>query len=162
MDTRIVAAALAAAALVVPTAAVADSGHRKSVEKKAAKKETKAKHKGKNAKKVTFVFRGTFTAPGTVDVVAGNAHVRKGGFVGHQVTFDFASARVVVADTNADQKVDLTDVKDGDLVLIQARAIKGTEYAAPAEGETAAPIVARNVIDKTNSPAEGDDEVPAA
>jgi hypothetical protein len=90
-------------------------------------------------------------------VVSGNAHVRKGGFIGHQVTFDFAGARVVVADTNADQKLDLTDVKDGDLVLVQAR-VKGTVYAAPAE--TVAGIVARKLIDKTNRPAEDEEPAP--
>jgi hypothetical protein len=91
-------------------------------------------------------------------VVSGNAHVRKGGFIGHQVTFDFAGARVVVADTNADQKLDLTDVKDGDLVLVQARVVKGTVYAAPAE--TVAGIVARKLIDKTNRPAEDEETAP--
>jgi hypothetical protein len=93
-------------------------------------------------------------------VVSGNAHVREGGFIGHQVTFDFASTRVVVADTNQDQKLDLTDVKDGDLVLVQARALNGTEYAAPAESETAAAIVARKLIDKTNVPAEDEETAP--
>jgi hypothetical protein len=157
MNKRIVAAVLGAAAFAVPTAAAADSAHGTGVEKKAAKEHVKAKAKGKKAKKVTFVFRGTFTAPGTVEVVSGNAHVRKGGFIGHQVTFDFAGARVVVADTNADQKLDLTDVKDGDLVLVQAR-VKGTVYAAPAE--TVAAIVARKLIDKTNRPAEDEEPAP--
>jgi hypothetical protein len=161
MDKRIVAAVLGAAALAVPTAAVADSGHGKGVEKKAAKENIKAKDKGKKAKKVMLVFKGTFTAQGTVEVVSGNAHVREGGFVGHQVMFDFASARVVVADTNADHKVGVTDVKDGDLVLVQARAVKGAEYATPAEGETAAAIVARKLIDKTNAPVEDEDPAPA-
>jgi hypothetical protein len=143
MNKRIVAAALGAAVLAIPTAALADSGHGKA-----------AKDHAKTAKKVTFVFKGTFTAPGTVEVVSGNAHVRKAGFVGHQVSFDFAHAGVVAADTNTDQKVDLTDVKDGDLVLVQARVVKGTAYTASADGEAAAAIVARKLIDKTNAPAE--------
>jgi hypothetical protein len=140
MHKRIVAAALGAAVLAVPAAALADSGHG-----------TAGKQHSKPAKKVMFVFKGRFTAPGTLAVVSGNAHVRNGGFVGHQVSFDFAGARVVAADTNADQKVDLTDVKDGDLVLVQARVVKGTVYAAPVEGQTAAAIVARKLVDKTNA-----------
>jgi dihydroxyacid dehydratase/phosphogluconate dehydratase len=159
MNKRIVATVLGAAVLAVPAAAIADSGHGKGAEKTAAKNETKTK--GRKAKKVMLVFKGTFAAPGTVEVLSGNAHVRKGGFVGHQVSFDFASARVVAADTNADQKVDLTDVKDGDLVLVQARAAKGTRYGAPAAGEVATAIVARKLIDATNAPADDDGPAPA-
>jgi hypothetical protein len=114
MNRRIVIATLAAAALAVPAAAGAQPGSGKGHDKPASKAHGKAK-------KVTFVFRGTFTGPGTVEVLAGNAHVRKGGFVGEAVTFDFASAKVVVADTNADQTFDIADVKDGDSVLVQAR-----------------------------------------
>jgi hypothetical protein len=101
-----------------------------------------------------YVFKGAFTAPGTVEVRSGNARVKKRGFVGQTVTFDFASARIVAADTNADQKVDVTDVKDGDLMLVQARLAKCTEYAAPAEGLAAVPVAARKLIDKTNAPVE--------
>jgi ABC-type amino acid transport substrate-binding protein len=144
MNRRIVIAALAAAALAVPAAAGAQPGNGKGHEKTAAKV--------KKAKKVTFVFRGTFTAPGTIEVLAGNAHVRKGGFVGEAVTFDFASAKVVVADTNADQKLDVTDVKDGDQVLVQARIAKGTEYAAGGEA-----VIARKLVDKTNPPVEAEE-----
>jgi hypothetical protein len=145
MNRRIVIATLAAAALAVPAAAGAQPGNGKGHDKP----DSKAHGKPKKAKKVTFVFRGTFTAPGTIEVLAGNAHVRKGGFVGEAVTFDFASAKVVVADTNADQTLDIADVKDGDRVLVQARVAKGTEYAAAAEA-----VVARKLVDKTNAPVE--------
>ena len=138
---RIVISALVAAALAVPAAAGAQPVGEKGHGKPAAKT--------KKAKKVTFVFRGTFTAPGTIEVAAGNAHVRKGGFVGEVVTFDFASAKVVVADTNGDQALDVTDVKDGDSVLVQARIAKGTAYAEDAEA-----VVARKLVDKTNPPVE--------
>jgi hypothetical protein len=143
---RIIVAALTAATLAVPAASIAQPGHGTG-HKKAPKVHGKAK-------KVTFVFRGTFAAPGTVQVLAGNRHVRKGGFVGQAVTFDFTSAKVVVADTNADQALDVTDVKDGDLVLVQARVVKGTEFAAAAEGEVAEAVVARKLVDKTNPPAD--------
>jgi hypothetical protein len=136
MNTRIIAAALGAAALVLPAAAVADPGHGHG-------------HNPKKAKTVTFVFKGTFTAPGTVSVLSGNAHVRKGGYVGQSISFDLATAKIVGVDTNADQKVDLGDVADGDKVLVQARVSKGTKYVAPAEGETAAAIAARKLVDQT-------------
>jgi len=152
MSTRILAAAVAAAALAVPAAAVAEPGKSKG------KAERPAKVDRKQSKKVTFVFKGTFTAPGTIEVLSGNAHARKGGFVGEAVTVDLTSAKLVVADTNADGAVDVTDVKDGDSVLVQARIAKGTKFAAPAEGEVAETIAARKLVDKTNPPV---DEVEA-
>jgi carbohydrate-selective porin OprB len=152
MNTRNIAAVLGAAALVLPAAAVADPGH--GNDKKPAKEVVKGKAKPKKAKTVMFVFKGTFTAPGTVTIVSGNAHVRKGGYVGQSVSFDLATARIVGVDTNADQKVDVADVADGDNVLVQARVAKRTKYVAPAEGETAEAIVARKLIDKTPSGTE--------
>jgi len=141
MSRRIICATLGAAILAAPAAAAGDPGHGNS----------------RNAgKKVTFVFKGTFTAPGTVEVRSGNAHVRKGGFVGQKITFDLTTARVVAADRNGDHKVDLADVGDGDAVLIHARIAKGTKYTAPAEGEAAGALVARRLIDRTH-PAAGDE-----
>ena len=145
MSTRIIAAVATAAALAVPAVAVAHPGEGKGHEKQT----TKAHGKGKQPKKVMYVFKGKFSAPGTVEVTSGNSHVRKGGFVGQAVTFDFASAKVVAADTNADQKVDVTDVKDDDVVLVQARVAKRTKYAEDAEA-----IAARKLVDKTNAPVE--------
>jgi hypothetical protein len=145
MSNRIIVAVAAAAALAVPAVAVAQPGKGKGHEKQTVK----AHGKAKQPKKVMYVFKGTFSAPGTVEVTSGNSHVRKGGFVGEAVTFDLASATVVAADTNADQKVDVTDVKDGDVVLVQARVAKRTKYAEDAEA-----IAARKLVDKTNAPVE--------
>jgi hypothetical protein len=145
VNKRTVLMALTAAALAVPAAAVAHPGaghgHGKKIEK--------VRGDAKKAKKVMFVFKGTFTAPGTVEVLSGNSHVRKGGFVGEAVTFDLATAKVVGADTNGDSKLDVTDVKDGDRVLVQARVARRTKYA---EGGDA--IIARKLVDKTNAPVE--------
>ena len=92
-------------------------------------------------------------------MLAGNAHARKGGFVGQAITVDLASAKLVVADTNGDGTLDVTDVKDGDRVLVQARIPRGTKFVAPAEGEEIAEaIAARKLVDKTNPPV---DEVEA-
>jgi hypothetical protein len=151
MNKRIVVASLTAAALAVPAAAVAHPGNGKDHGKKAEKVHGKAK----KAKKVTFVFKGTFTAPGTVEVRSGNSHVRKGGYVGQAVTFDLANAKIVAADTNADEKIDVSDVKDGDAVLVQARIVRRTKYVAAADA-----IVARKLVDKTNAPVEDDAPTP--
>jgi hypothetical protein len=153
MNNRIVVATLTAAALAIPTVAVAQPGHSKGHEKQTAKTHGKAKQ----PKKVMFVFKGKLTATDTVDVASGNSHVRKGGFVGQPVTFDFANAKVVAADTNVDQKVDASDVKVGDVVLVQARVAKRTKYTEDGEA-----IVARKLVDKTNAPVEDDDSAEAA
>ena len=145
MSNRIIVAVAAAAALAVPAVAVAQPG------KGTEKQTTKAHGKAKQPKKVTYVFKGKFSAPGTVEVTSGNSHVRKGGFIGQAVTFDFASAKVVAADTNADQNVDVTDVKDDDVVLVQARVARRTKYAEDAEA-----IAARKLVDKTNAPVDDD------
>ena len=154
MNNRIIAALLCATALAVPAAAAAGPRHGKGAEKH----EVKDKVKTPKGKKVTFVFKGVFTASATVNVLSGNAHVRKGGFVGRDVSFDFTGAKVVVADTNADATADLSDVKEGDRVLVQARAAKGTVYSVPAEGEPAeAAMAARKLVDKTNAPVDAED-----
>lgn len=147
MNKRIIAAALGAAALAVPAAAVAQPGHTKGKPTKAVEK---SNSKVKKAKTVNFVFKGTFIAPGTVSVSSGNAHVRKGGFVGEEISFDLATAKIVGDDTNVDLEVTLLDVTDGDKVLVQARLARRTEYAAI----TATDIVARKLIDQTRVPAE--------
>ena len=142
MKTRLIAVLLGTAVLALPAAALAKPGHDKHPKK---------------AKSVTFVFKGTFTAPGTLEVTAGNAHVRKGGYVGNAVSFDFASAKLVVADTDASGTVDIADVKDGDVVLVKARLPRRTEYVMPSDGEIAEAILARKLIDRTNPPVEDAD-----
>lgn len=168
MNKRIIATILGVAALAVPAAAVAESKHERP-----GKEHAKGKHR--KAKKVMFVFKGSFTAPGTVEVTHGNAHVRKGGYVGQSVSFDLEDAKIVVADTNADGKRDLADVKDGDRVLVQARMLKRTKYVAPVEAETpeaeaagddvadeSDAIVARKLIDRTHHPRDEDEVLEPA
>jgi hypothetical protein len=140
MNQRLITAVVAVAALAVPTAALAKPDHGKHHQKS---------HKTKN---VTFVFKGTFTAPGTLEVLSGNAHVRKGGFVGQSVAFDLTDVKVVAADTNGDQQVDVTDVKDGDKVLVQARVPRRTKYADIVDA-----IPARKLVDKTHPRVDDDD-----
>jgi hypothetical protein len=85
-------------------------------------------------------------------VTAGNANVRKGGFVGQSVTFDLADAKIRAADTNGDQQVDVNDVKDGDTVVVQARVARRTTFADVTDA-----IPARKLIDKTNPRVDDDD-----
>jgi hypothetical protein len=151
MNKRVLVAAVTAAALAVPAAAVAQPGKGKGAEQP-------AKVDGKKTKKVTFVFKGTFTAPGTIEVLAGNAHARRGGFVGQAITVDLAGAKLVVADTNNDGTLSVTDVMDGDRVLVQARIAKGTRFVTPAEGEAAEAVAARKLVDKTNPPVADEGE----
>jgi hypothetical protein len=101
--------------------------------------------------KVAYIFRGTWnTADSSVTVTAGNAKVRKGGFVGQNVKFDLTDARIQVDDTNADGDVTLADVKDGDEVLVQARL--------PKDGSATQPFTAKKLIDLTNLPSDDDDD----
>lgn len=100
----------------------------------------KGKHK---VHKVTYIFHGTWkAADGSVDVTRGNAHVRKAGFVGQNVTFDLTKARIVVADTDGDGSRTTADLKDGDRVLVAARLPRKTPGSQP--------FSARLLIDQTN------------
>jgi hypothetical protein len=155
MDKRLIAGLLSAAALAVPATAAADRGHGEGHGHGHSKTKHERSGNGKRAKKVMFVFKGSFTAPGTVAVASGNAHARKGGFVGQSVSFDLSAARIVASDRNGDSKVDLSDVKDGDLVLIQARLAKRTEFAAAAD-----PVVARKLVDRSGDDEDEDETEP--
>jgi hypothetical protein len=133
---RRVAALLGVGILFVPAVAAAKPG---------------PKHE-KPAKLATYVFKGLWHADGTVTVSAGNAKVRKGGFVGETVAFDVAAAKLRVADTNADGSVTVADLAEGDKVVVQAKL--------PRTDPGEAPFAARKVVDQTH-PVASDDEVEA-
>ena len=148
---------LGVAAIVTP-AAVSEGKEREAhrhgapvsvVEKKAKRKAEKQKQHG--AKKVTYVFKGTYSADG-VKVLKGNKHVRRAGFVGQTVQFDLSNARIVVADNNADGKRDASDLQDGDKVVVQARL--------PRTEPGAGPFAARKLVDQSRP--KDDDETPEA
>jgi hypothetical protein len=83
-------------------------------------------------REVAYVFKGTFNATASsVNVVAGNRHVRRAGLVGQTVAFDLSAARVRVADVNADGMRDAADLHDGDIVTVKARLPRGTTGAGP-------------------------------
>jgi hypothetical protein len=136
LNTRLLPIGLALA-LVVPAAAAAKPD------------KASAPAKPPKVKTVTYVFKGTWNADGTVLVKKGNAHVRKAHLVGGSVAFDLTNARLVVADTNADGKKDAADLVAGDKVLVQARL--------PRKAPGSAPYAARKLVDQTHPP-----QAPAA
>jgi hypothetical protein len=128
-------AALGVAALVIPSAAIANQG------------ENHGKGHGKGHSQthnVAYVFKGTYEGESKVKVASGNARIRKGGYIGQVVAFDLTSARIVVADTNADTLTDLNDVQVGDKVLIKAMLPKSNPGSQP--------FAAKRLIDQTHPP----------
>jgi opacity protein-like surface antigen len=156
-NKRFVAVAVAAAVLAVPAAAAASNGHGKGQEKAAQKRAAKEQRKASRGKKaVSYVFKGTYKGDGVVTVLSGNAHVRKGGFVGQDVTFDLSTAKVVAAEFDNVAGLTAGDLQVGDRVVVQARLPRGTkaEDGAAAEGAEPAAIKARKVVDQTHPKAE--------
>ena len=178
MINRWMAVALGAAALAVPGTALAHGGdhakkdkasekshkHGSKHEKKAKKDKSSKAKKGK-----TYVFKGLYKGEGVVTVASGNSRVRKGGYVGTDVTFDLTSAKIVAADTDGVAGVTAADVKAGDKVLVQARLPRGTkapvteEPAAeastdePVAEEAPAAIKARKLVVLSRPAVAGDD-----
>jgi hypothetical protein len=190
MTNRWMAVVLGAAVLAVPATAVAKGDHHGKAEHGKAKHEKAEHHKSheqgkkgkqhkaaKKAKKPkNFVFRGVYKGDGVVTVAKGNSRVRKGGYVGQDVTFDLSAAKLVVADTDGAPGITAADVQAGDLVLVQARLPRGTKAPAPApvaeqpaatestqpvaeEAPASDVIKARKLVDKTHPPVkDADDE----
>jgi hypothetical protein len=146
-----IAAAVCAAALLVPAASMAKGGEGHGKHDAAGKK-GKAKGKGK-PKQVTFVFKGTLAAvdpaghSATLTFEKGNNWARR--YVQRQgssaVAFDLTQAKVIVADVNASGTGDLADTAVGDQVIVQAKLAKNAEVA-PSLG-------ARKLIDLSKPPA---------
>jgi hypothetical protein len=134
------ATVLGAAALLIPSAAIARG--------KPADKPVKPAH-GKS-KPASYVFKGVWHADGTVTVDGGNARVRKNDLVGTVVGFDLTSAKLRAADTNADSAVTVADLVEGDRVVVKAR-LPRTE---PGTG----PFAARMLVDQTHPAVEEAEE----
>jgi hypothetical protein len=134
--TRRAAAVIGAAALLLPSAALAKG--------KPDGKPVKPAH-GKS-KLANYVFKGVWHVDGTVTVSGGNARVRKGGLVGQTLGFDLAAAKLRAADSDADGAVTVADLLEGDKVVVKAR-LKRTE---PGEG----PYAANKLVDQTHPQVE--------
>jgi len=150
MIKRWMAVVLGAAVLAVPGTALAKGDHAKGHGKEKAEKHQKAEKHGKKDKRAkkdkhakkpkSYVFKGVYKGDGVVTVTSGNSRVRKGGYVGQDVTFDLSKAKIVAADSDGVAGVSAADVKAGDKVLVQARLPRGTKAPAPAAPE--APVEA--------------------
>jgi hypothetical protein len=169
------AVVLGAAVLAIPGTAVAKgdhgTGHAKHEKAEHGKSHAHGKKHEKKAKKAkNFVFRGVYKGDGVVTVSGGNSWVRKGGYVGTDVTFDLAEAKLKVADTDGVAGVSAADVQVGDVVQVQARLPRGTKAAAPVEPaaedapaeEAPAAIKARKLTDYTHPPVSEDEEAEPA
>jgi hypothetical protein len=165
MIKRWMAVVLGAAVLAVPGTALAKGDHAKGHGKEKAERHQKAekhgkqhKHgkKDKHAKKPkSYVFKGVYKGDGVVTVTSGNSRVRKGGYVGQDVTFDLSKAKFVATDSDGVAGVSAADVKAGDKVLVQARLPRGTKAPVPAPAEETTEATAT-----TEEPVV--DEAPAA
>lgn len=128
MTLKHITAALAAAALLAPTAVSADSGKSKGRSGDKPATHQKGQTKAKNT-----VFKGTVVsfdaAAGSVVVHVTKANSKRGRrFKGQDVTFTLATVKKLgVNDTNADGKADLNDVKAGDRVSVHARITREAE-----------------------------------
>ena len=196
MINRWMAVVLGAAVLAVPGTALAKGDHGKAKHEKSEHQKSSGKHgkkdkaekKSKAEKKAqkpkNYVFKGVYKGDGVVTVVSGNGRVRKGGYVGQDVTFDLSAAKLIVADTDGVPGVTAADVQAGDVVLVQARLPRGTKAPAPtaaastddvpqledepkAEGEPTAEeapsaLKARKLIDFTHPPVSDDEEAESA
>lgn len=171
MITRWMAVALGAVVLAVPGTALAkgDHGKGKGHEKthKVEKRDKKHGKKDKSAKKAkSYVFKGVYKGDGVVTVVSGNSRVRKGGYIGKDVTFDLSSAKIVADDSDGVAGVTAADVKAGDKVLVQARLPRGTKAPVTetptAESSTDEPVVDKPVVEEPAAEVPVADEAPAA
>ena len=131
-----IAAATAALLLATPAVAVAKKGHEAP--------------KGKGAKTVSFVLKGTYQGESTVLVAKGNGPAKKAGLVGQTVLLDLAAARIVVDDVNGDGARSVDDVQVGDKVVVKVKAPRGATAADT--------LAARQLVDQTHKKADSDDD----
>jgi hypothetical protein len=138
IHTRIVAA-LGAAALLLPSAALAKSkAHDAPVQPAPSSVSQQAPSKPAS---VSWVFKGTWHIDGTVTVNHGNSRVRTGGYIGQIVAFDLTSAELRVADTNGDGVITVADLLEGDKVVVKAKLPRDPGPQ---------PFLARMVVDQTH------------
>ena len=142
--------ALAAApgALADPPTGVGNSGQGSGNQGHGKPADPGSQGKGKaGTKTVMYVFKGTYAGTNGVNVTKGNNHVKKANLVGTLVTFDLASAAIVVDDVNGDGARNLTDVATGDKVVVKARL--------PRKEPGTQPFAAKQLVDQTHSSGGG-------
>lgn len=134
-----------AAALAAPAAATAKqgaSGKGKGPDRAATK----------GPKFSTVIFKGTVASVdgSTVTVAVEKGNSRGRTHAGQELVLDLASARISVADLNADGARDVADVAAGDRFVAQVRVPRGVAI------DPAAALVARRFVDV--GPPEVDDD----
>ena len=158
MSKRFATVAMAVALLAMPAVAVAGHGQGKGKwqEKAGQKKAAKGK---KAPKPKHFLFKGVYEGEGVVAVAKGNSAVRKGGFVGQDVTFDMSAAKVHAAESDGIAGLNMGDLKVGDVVTVHARLPRGTKapVAGLEDAVAPAPIVATKVNVKRAAAEEADE-----
>lgn len=102
-----------------------------------------------NKGKSTYNAKGIYQGDGVVSVAKGNGAVKKAGWKGQDVTFDFSSADIRTEDNNVDGEETLDDVAVGSPVRVKARLPKGDPGAGP--------YVAERLDDKSGDSDEDDD-----
>jgi len=127
-------AGLGVLALAVPASAIAGSG---------------SGDDGKKEKTKNYNAFGTYAGDGVVSVAKGNSSVKKAGWKGQDIAFDFSLADIRVEDTNADELENLDDVVVGAPVRVKARLPKGD----PGVG----PYVAERLDDKSDDSDDSED-----
>jgi hypothetical protein len=130
---RIITIAALALAVAAPVAATADSGKGRTTSAEAKAKPKKAK-KAKKAKQAEFkgTVKAVDAAAGTVTVTVEKASRWGRAYKGTDVVFTLTGVKKIkVADTNADGKKDLADVKAGDRAHAGARIAKDADVTAP-------------------------------
>jgi hypothetical protein len=86
----------------------------------------------------------------TIHVTRANHHGR--ALVGQDVTFTIPAGGVRAADTNGDGKVDLSDVKVGDKVLVQTGKVSA---------DATQPLPARKLVDQSSKKTDSSDDSDA-
>jgi hypothetical protein len=109
--TKIAGICVGALALALPAGAAADSG--------------------KNDHGKTYNAKGVYAGDGVVTIQKGNGAVKKAGWKGQDITFDFSQAEIRTDDNNADEQETLEDVAVGSAVRVKARLPKGDPGAGP-------------------------------
>ena len=130
---RTITIGVLALAMAAPVAATADSGKGKG-ETKSAEAKTKKAKKAKKAKNAEFkgTVKAVDAAAGTVTVTVEKASKWGRAYKGADVVFTLTGVKKLhVADTNADGKKDLSDVKIGDRAHAGARIAKDADVTAP-------------------------------
>jgi hypothetical protein len=81
--------------------------------------------------KATYNAKGIYAGDGLVSVAKGNSAVKRAGWKGQDIAFDFSQADIRTEDNNGDGLETLEDVAVGSPVRVKVRLPKGDPGAGP-------------------------------